>query len=138
MLALAKAHAKGGNSDIRERSINAYEIGVHVRALAPYGSQVKALAELGTKANTVASFLKSKERDIDANTLLIIDEAGVIPARQMAELLKIVEAANARVVLLGDVAQTKAIEAGRPFDQLQANKMQMAIMEDIQRQKIRN
>ncbi|MDD4937163.1 MAG: MobF family relaxase [Acidiphilium sp.] len=109
--------------------------GYRVRALAPYGSQVKALRELGVPANTLASFLRGKEKDLDARTVLVIDEAGVVPTRLMEQTLKLAEAAGARVVLLGDTAQTKAIEAGRPFDQLQAAGMATARMEDIQRQR---
>ena len=41
---------------------------------------------------------------------------------------------GARVVLLGDIAQTKAIEAGKPFDQLQKAGMATAVMDTIQRQ----
>lgn len=109
--------------------------GYRVRALAPYGSQVKALRELGVPANTLASFLRAKDKDLDARTVVVIDEAGVVPTRLMEQALKLAEAAGARVVLLGDTAQTKAIEAGRPFDQLQAAGMRTARMEDIQRQR---
>lgn len=109
--------------------------GYSVRALAPYGSQVKALRELNVEANTLASFLRAKEKGIDSKTVLVIDEAGVVPTRQMEQVLKIAEKAGARVVLMGDTAQTKAIEAGRPFDQLQAAGMKTARMEEIQRQK---
>lgn len=109
--------------------------GFDVRALAPYSAQVKALRELGVESNTVASFLKAKDKKIDEHTVLVIDEAGVLPARQMDQLLKIAEKAGARVVLMGDTAQTKAIEAGRPFDQLQVAGMATARMEEIQRQK---
>lgn len=109
--------------------------GYHVRALAPYGSQVKALRELNVESNTVASFLKARDKKIDDRTVLVIDEAGVVPARQMDQLLREAEKAGARVVLMGDTAQTKAIEAGRPFDQLQAAGMETAKMEEIQRQK---
>ena len=109
--------------------------GYRVRALAPYGSQVKALRELGVPANTLASFLRGKDKDLDARTVLVVDEAGVVPVRLMEQTLKLAEAAGARVVLLGDVAQTKAIEAGRPFDQLQAAGMRTARMEEIQRQR---
>lgn len=109
--------------------------GYRVRALAPYGSQVKALRELGVPANTLASFLRAKDKDLDERTVVVIDEAGVVPARLMEQALKLAEAAGARVVLLGDTAQTKAIEAGRPFDQLQAGGMRTARMEDIQRQR---
>lgn len=109
--------------------------GYEVRALAPYGSQVKALRELGVEANTVASFLKAKEKNIGDRTVLVIDEAGVMPARQMDQILKLAEQSGARVVLMGDTAQTKAIEAGRPFDQLQVAGMATAKMDEIQRQK---
>lgn len=108
--------------------------GYQVRALAPYASQVRALRELGMPANTVASFLRSRDKGIDARTVLVIDEAGVVPTRLMEQVLKIAETSGAHVVLLGDTAQTKAIEAGRPFDQLQAAGMATARMEEIQRQ----
>lgn len=109
--------------------------GYEVRALAPYGSQVKALQEEGMNAATLASFLKAADKGIGAKTVLVVDEAAVIPARQMDQLLRITEKAGARVVLLGDTEQTKAIEAGRPAQQLQANGMQTAVMGEIQRQK---
>jgi conjugative relaxase-like TrwC/TraI family protein len=108
--------------------------GYQVRALAPYGSQVRALRELGMPANTLASFLRARDKGIDGRTVLVLDEAGVVPTRLMEQVLKIAEAAGARVVLLGDIAQTKAIEAGRPFDQLQSAGMTTAKMEEIQRQ----
>ncbi len=104
--------------------------GFKVRALAPYGNQVKALQELNVKANTLASFIRGNEKDIDAKTVLIIDEAGVVPTRLMEKILQLAEKVGSRVVLLGDTMQTKAIEAGRPFDQLQT-----ALMDTIQRQK---
>ncbi len=109
--------------------------GYRVRALAPYGSQVKALQALNVEVNTLASFLKAKDKRIDVRTVLVIDEAGVVPARQMEQVLRIAEKAGARVVLMGDTAQTKAIEAGRPFDQLQVAGMSTAAMAEIQRQK---
>ena len=109
--------------------------GYEVRGLAPYGSQVKALQGEGMDARTLASFLKAKDKGIGEKTVLVVDEAGVIPARQMDQLLKLAEKAGARVVLLGDNEQTKAIEAGRPAQQLQANGMQTATMDEIQRQK---
>lgn len=108
--------------------------GFAVRALAPYGGQVRALSELGVKANTVASFLRAKDQGLTAKTLLVIDEAGVVPAREMALLLQAAEAAGARVALIGDRGQTKAIEAGRPFDQLIRAGMITTEMSEIQRQ----
>jgi ATP-dependent exoDNAse (exonuclease V) alpha subunit len=111
------------------------EHGHRVVALAPYAAHVRALRELGVEARTLASFLASREKDLDARTVLVIDEAGTVPTRQMEQAMKLAERAAARVVLLGDIRQTKAIEAGRPFDQLQAAGMQTALMQEIRRQK---
>lgn len=111
------------------------ENGYNIKALAPYGSQVKALKTLGIEAKTLASFLCSKDKNIDSRSIIVIDEAGVIPTRQMERTLKLIEKTNARAVLLGDIAQTKAIEAGKPFDQLQKVGMSTAQMQQIERQK---
>jgi len=109
--------------------------GYEVMAFAPYGSQVKALREMNVKAKTLASFLKAKDKEINEKTVVVLDEAGVVPTRQMEQLMKLVEKSGARMVMLGDTEQTKAIEAGRPFDQLQKEGMQTARMDEIMRQK---
>jgi len=112
--------------------------GYKVQAVASYGKQIEALRELGMEARTVASVLEARRRDrftLDARTILVIDEAGVVPARIMERMMQMAEADGARVVMLGDTAQTKAIEAGRPFHQLQAAGMATARMGDIIRQK---
>ncbi len=63
-----------------------------------------------------------------------VDHEGQVMA-QMHEAMKTIEAAGARVVFLGDVAQTKAIEAGKPFEQLMKAGMETSRLTDIQRQK---
>lgn len=78
----------------------AEEHGYRVVALAPYAAHVRALRELGVEAKALASFLAAREKGLDAKTVLVIDEAGAVPARQMAQALKLAEASNARVVLL--------------------------------------
>lgn len=131
-----QGYAGTGKSHMLDKTKQLIEAqGFKVRALAPYGNQVKTLQELNVKANTLASFIRGKEKDIDAKTVLVIDEAGVVPTRLMEKVLRLAEKAGSRLVLLGDTAQTKAIEAGRPFDQLQAAGMQTALMDEIQRQK---
>ncbi|GAB5097488.1 MobF family relaxase [Caballeronia sp. HLA56] len=109
--------------------------GYTVTALAPYGSQKKALESEGIEARTLQSFLKAKNKKLDSNMVVFIDEAGVIPARQMLETMKIVQEHGARVVFLGDTAQTKAVEAGKPFQQLLNAGMQSTEIRTIQRQK---
>jgi ATP-dependent exoDNAse (exonuclease V) alpha subunit len=67
--------------------------------------------------------------------VLVVDEAGGVPTRLMEQALRLAEQAGTRVVLMGDTGQTKAIEAGRPFAQLQVAGMSTARMEEIERQK---
>ncbi|SAL60175.1 MobF family relaxase [Caballeronia humi] len=108
--------------------------GYRAVALAPYGNQVKALKNEGLEAHTLASFLRSKNKPIDGKTILVLDESGVVGARQMEQVMRLVEKTGARMVLLGDTKQTAAIEAGKPFAQLQQDGMQTARISEIQRQ----
>lgn len=108
--------------------------GYVVKAVAPYGSQTKALRTLGMPSQTMASWLRARDKGIDDKTVLVIDESSVVPTRQMDQALRIAETAGARVVLIGDKAQTLAIEAGKPFVQLQDAGMPVAHMRDIKRQ----
>jgi ATP-dependent exoDNAse (exonuclease V) alpha subunit len=106
-----------------------------VLALAPYGTQVKVLKQDGMEAKTLASFLYSKDKKIDDKTLVVLDEAAVVGSRQMAELMRAVEKAGSRLVMLGDTKQTEAIEAGKPFAQLQQAGMEISRISEILRQK---
>jgi conjugative relaxase-like TrwC/TraI family protein len=112
------------------------EAGYKVTAAAPYAGQVRSLRKLGVDARTVASILSSRnpEKYLGPRSILVVDEAGVVPARIMSRVLTLAESTGTRVVLLGDTEQTKAIEAGRPFAQLQNSGALIARLEDIKRQ----
>lgn len=103
-------------------------------AVAPYRSQVATLKKEGLEAETLASFLRSGHRAIDPWTVVVLDEAGVVGARQMEQAMRLVERAGARMVMIGDTKQLGAIEAGRPFAQLQGAGMRTARISEIQRQ----
>lgn len=107
-----------------------------VKSVAPYSSQIKELRRLGVEAVTIASMLEAKQDrfTMDEKTVLVIDEAAVVPTRQMERILRKAEKVGARVMMMGDKDQTKAIEAGRPMHQLQDAGMQTALMGDILRQ----
>ncbi len=109
-------------------------------ALAPYGGMVRNLRKDGVPANTVASVLSARDKrpftiQLGPQTVVVIDEAGVVPVRQMDKLLALIQPTGAKVVLLGDTAQTRAIEAGRAFAMLQEHGMKTVLMGDIQRQR---
>lgn len=126
---VGKSHLIGAAAAVAERN------GFRVAVLAPYANQVERLQTHGLKASTLATFLVSRDRDLDAKSMIVIDEAGLVPSREMEAALRIAERQGARVVLCGDIQQLKAVEAGRPFAQLQANGMRTVIVDEIQRQR---
>lgn len=126
---VGKSHMLKSTTQVAEQH------GHRVIVLAPYANQVERLREDGLKASTLATFLVSKDNNIDDRTVIVIDEAGLVPSRQMEAALQAAERHGARVVLSGDVQQLKAVEAGRPFAQLQDAGMTTAVLDEIQRQK---
>lgn len=102
--------------------------------LAPSAAAARELEGAGIKAQTVAAFLARNGGGLDINTLLILDEAGTVSAKDMHSVMLAVEKADARLVLVGDTQQLKAVQAGKPFAQLQAAGISVVRMSDIQRQ----
>ncbi len=71
-----------------------------------------------------------------AKTVLVVDEGSLASTVQARDLLRVANAIRIpRVVLVGDDKQLDAVDAGKPFAQLQAAGMQTAVMDDILRQK---
>ena len=101
--------------------------------LAPSAAAALELSGAGFEAMTIAGFLASGRR-IDERTVMVVDEAGMVSLRDMHALLSAAEMAGARVVLVGDTGQLKAVEAGAPFRQLQEQGMATVRMADILRQ----
>jgi conjugative relaxase-like TrwC/TraI family protein len=110
--------------------------GYRIVGLAPYASQNEALASLGMQSQTLASFLarKAQQASLDSRTIVFLDEAGVVPAHQLEQLMVLVGRKKARLVLCGDRQQTHAVEAGKPFEQLQDAGMTRAMLTEIKRQ----
>jgi len=73
----------------------------------------------GIESTTIAALLLDLRRDpavlLDARTALVIDEAGMVGTRQLAELLDHADRAQAKVVLVGDHHQLPEIQAGGVF-----------------------
>jgi conjugative relaxase-like TrwC/TraI family protein len=82
-----------------------------VVVLAPQRQQVLDMERDGFPSPlTVASFLQKKE--LQAGTVVIVDEAGQVGGKPMLELLRLVSERNARLILSGDTRQHGAVEAG--------------------------
>jgi ATP-dependent exoDNAse (exonuclease V) alpha subunit len=66
--------------------------------------------------------------------LYILDESSLASTRQLHEFLRNLHHSD-RVLLVGDTRQHEAVEAGRPFAQLQEAGMRTATLNEIVRQK---
>jgi ATP-dependent exoDNAse (exonuclease V) alpha subunit len=106
-----------------------------VLGLGPSGRAVQELTQAGIESQTIARFTLAQDKGVDDKTVLVIDEAGMVPTLSMRDVLKSAERSNAKVVVIGDERQLKAVEAGRPFGQLHEHGTEFALMEEIQRQK---
>ena len=82
---------------------------------------------------------KKGERDMRAafsKTALVVDEGSLASTVQARNLLRIADALRIpRVVLVGDEKQLDAVDAGKPFAQLQREGMKTATMDEIMRQR---
>ncbi|MFK0164862.1 Ti-type conjugative transfer relaxase TraA [Rhizobium sp. NPDC090279] len=72
----------------------------------------------GIRSRTIAAWVLAWENDYDLlqkGDVLVLDEAGMVSSEQMARLLKRVEDAGAKAVLVGDAMQLQPIQAGASF-----------------------
>ena len=98
--------------------------GVTVRAMAPTSSAAGTLGEaLGAKSTTVAAVLheEQKQKPGAAREVWIVDEAGMVSARDMKDLLVRAERQGATVILSGDTKQIGSVGAGAAYSQLSAS-----------------
>lgn len=109
--------------------------GVNLIGIAPSAGAARELTQTGMPSQTLAAFAARGFNGLTSSTLVVLDEAGMVSARDMHTLLSAVSQNKARAVLVGDVQQLKAVEAGRPFDQLQAAGMSTAMLNEILRQR---
>ena len=119
-----------------------------VLGLAPSAAATDVLRrEAGIEARTLQWFLVrygelssperlEQARAERAGTVLTVDEASMIGTVQMETLLRIARDLQvARVVLTGDTAQLRSVDAGQPFRLLQRKGMATAHMDEVMRQK---
>jgi conjugative relaxase-like TrwC/TraI family protein len=111
--------------------------GYNVRGFAPSAESAKVLGEgAAIESDTVASLIYSRPLDEPPEKeVWIVDEAGMLSAKEAHALLQRATEQQARVILVGDTKQLSAVEAGNPFKSLQAAGMPTAALEESLRQK---
>ena len=109
--------------------------GYRVEGFAPTSRAAHKLAEAGMETSTLQHHLaKGMQPDTGEKRLYVLDESSLASTRQMHEFIGRLHR-NDRVLLVGDSRQHEAVEAGRPFAQLQEAGMRTATLNDIVRQR---
>jgi ATP-dependent exoDNAse (exonuclease V) alpha subunit len=109
--------------------------GYEVRGLAPTSRAAHKLSESGIESGTLQRHLyREGGPDDGQKTLYILDESSLASTKQLNQFLHQLHDQD-RVLLVGDTRQHEAVEAGRPYQQLQEAGMQTAHLDEIVRQK---
>ena len=119
-----------------------------IQGLAPSAAAARVLArEADIPSRTLQYFLTrfadlsdparlARGREEYGGAVLAVDEASMIDTVRMEVLLRIARDLDvARVALVGDTAQLKAVDAGQPFRLLQKAGMATATMDEVLRQR---
>ena len=109
--------------------------GYHVEGFAPTSRAAQKLAEAGMETSTLQKHLaRGEQPDTGEKRLYVLDESSMASTRQLHEFVHRLNP-NDRVLLVGDRRQHEAVEAGRPFAQLQEAGMVTVRLDEIVRQK---
>jgi len=109
--------------------------GYKVEGFAPTSRAAQKLAEAGIETSTLQRHLtRGNQPDTGEKKFYVLDESSLASTRQMHEFVERLHARD-RVLLVGDTRQHEAVEAGRPFAQLQEAGMRTVRLEEIVRQK---
>ena len=109
--------------------------GYKVEGFAPTSRAAQKLAEAGIETSTLQRHLaRGDQPDTGQKRFYVLDESSLASTRQMHEFIERLHARD-RVLLVGDTRQHEAVEAGRPFAQLQEAGMRTMRLEEIVRQK---
>ncbi len=107
--------------------------GYQVRGFAPSARAAQQLGESGIETETIQMFLRRRKQPATQNRLYVLDESSLASTKHIHKLLARL-ASEDKVLLVGDVRQHQAVEAGRPFEQLQEHGMTTVALTEIVRQ----
>ena len=105
-----------------------------VEGFAPTSRAAQKLGESGIKTSTLQMHLARGQKPNTGNKrLYVLDESSLASTKQVHDFLNRLQP-NDRVLLVGDHRQHEAVEAGRPFAQLQQAGVKTIALDQIVRQ----
>ena len=109
--------------------------GYSVRGFAPTSRAAHGLEKAGIASSTLQKFLiKGGPRQSEPRRLYVLDESSLASTVQVNQFFKRLRPED-RVLLVGDIRQHQAVDAGKPFEQFQQAGMRTAHLEEIVRPK---
>ncbi len=113
--------------------------GYAVEGFAPTSRAAAQLREAGIGASTLQSFLARGDQgqtagDPASRHLYMLDESSLASTKQMRAFLDKIQPQD-RVLVIGDTRQHQAVEAGKPFEQMQDAGMRTSQLDQIVRQR---
>jgi len=109
--------------------------GYEIRGFAPTTRAAQQLSESGIQTETLQKFLRRREGPPEYHSrLFVLDESSLASTKNIHTLFARLEAQD-KVLLVGDIKQHQAVEAGSPFEQFQKHGMETAKLNKIVRQR---
>jgi ATP-dependent exoDNAse (exonuclease V) alpha subunit len=135
MMALEGVAGAGKTTSLAAVREAAERAGYEIGGFAPTSRAAQKLAEAGIETQTLQRHLARGERADDGQKrLYVIDESSMASTQQMHTFVVRLRE-NDRVLFVGDTRQHEAVEAGRPYAQLQEAGLRTAHLDEIIRQK---
>jgi ATP-dependent exoDNAse (exonuclease V) alpha subunit len=135
MIALEGVAGAGKTTSLVAVREAAERAGYHVEGLAPTSRAAHKLAEAGIETQTLQRHLAHGEQpDNGQKRLYVVDESSMASTQQIHTFVERLKE-NDRVLFVGDTRQHEAVEAGRPYGQLQEAGLRTVRLDEIIRQK---
>jgi conjugative relaxase-like TrwC/TraI family protein len=113
-VSISGAAGTGKTATLQELRRALSEAGREVLAVAPTMSAVEELQKVGfASAVTLERLLQDPQMSAGlSQSVMILDEAGMVSARQMSDFLHMAEKRSLRIIFSGDTKQIQSVEAG--------------------------
>jgi hypothetical protein len=109
--------------------------GYRVEGFAPTSRAAQQLSRAGIETSTLQAHLaRGQQADTGDKRLYVLDESSLASTKRMHDFVNRLHP-NDRVLLVGDIRQHEAVEAGQPFAQLQDAGMRTVKLDEIVRQR---
>ncbi|MGO9247574.1 MAG: AAA family ATPase, partial [Solirubrobacteraceae bacterium] len=81
--------------------------------------QADTKSDQGVTADSLITSFEHGYLDLDPNTVIVLDEAGMLDSERLSKLVRLAEQHGVKLILTGDAAQLYSLGAGGLFKELE-------------------